>query len=319
MDDAGEPRADVPAPAVTSSVTTSSGTGTSPAAGGEPTHAAPASVPAADERAVSEHLVDPAEAVRLLLAKDTDRGAMIERYSHTGNAERDIAAELEMIVPLAQPELFVEAHRSTLYAIEVLDRNGGRPPTLPRLGPLRPLASIIVGLLTRWIANGHQRRLITAMRRLYERREAMTAPGSPEHSMLMRARLQTSRLEGDYRGASAALPAFIVGGAAFSTMTGVAERIFFGISSSVVWRIVFGVLLVSIMFGLGWSVLRAAAVARRRIRMTTDAPSELLWAVIGSCGKPPRDQSYAFAAVAMAITMISWLAVPAVIYLIFGL
>ncbi len=278
-----------------------------------------AQVAAGLDEAVAEHFVDPSNAVRLLLAKHEERGVMIERYSNAGNAERDIAIELELVRPLAQPDLFVEAHRNTLYAIEVLDRNGGRPPTLPRLGPLRPLASLIVGWLTRWIARGHQRRLITAMRRLYERREAITEPASPDHSMLMRARMQAARLENDYRGAGAGLPAFIVGGAAFSTITTFAESIFFGISGSVIWRVVIGVFLLAVLAGLGWSVLRAAAVARRRIRMTTDAPSALLWAVIGSCGEPPRDQSYAFAAIAMVITVLSWLAVPAVIYLIFGL
>lgn len=271
------------------------------------------------DEAVSEQFVDPTEAVRLLLAKHEQRGAMIERYSHAGAAESDIARELTRIRPLARPELFVDAHRRTLYAIEVLDRNGGRPPTLRRLGPLRPLASVIVGWVARWIVRGHQRRLITAMRRLYERREAVTEPTSLEHSMLMRARLQSARLEADYRGAGFALPAFIVGGAAFSTIAAAVEGVLFGIFQSTIGQIIVGVLLAVALFGLAWSVLRSAAVARRRIRMTTDAPSALLWAVVGTCGEPPRDQSYAFAAAAMVLTVVSWLAVPAILYVIFGL
>ena len=57
-------------------------------------------------------------------------------------------------------------------------------------------------------------------------------------------------------------------------------------------------------------ILRGAAMASRRIHLATRAPLTALWAVIGSCGDPPRDQSRKFAIVAIVLTTFAWFAFP---------
>ena len=59
-----------------------------------------------------------------------------------------------------------------------------------------------------------------------------------------------------------------------------------------------------------WIILRGAAVARRRIRLTTGPPLEALWQTIGRCGEPPRDQSRVIAMIAIILTFIPWVLIP---------
>lgn len=59
-----------------------------------------------------------------------------------------------------------------------------------------------------------------------------------------------------------------------------------------------------------WIILRGAAVARRRIRLTTDRPLDALWETIGRCGTPPRDQARTIALIAIILTFIPWVLVP---------
>ena len=68
---------------------------------------------------------------------------------------------------------------------------------------------------------------------------------------------------------------------------------------------------------LSWVVLFSAGVARRRIRMSLDQPLKALYETIGACGNPPRDQSFDFALYAIVFTVLAWVVVPLVIYLLF--
>ena len=52
-----------------------------------------------------------------------------------------------------------------------------------------------------------------------------------------------------------------------------------------------------------WFVLRGAALASRRIRLSVTQPLAVLWCSVGSCGSPPRDQSHRFAVVAITLTL----------------
>jgi hypothetical protein len=60
-------------------------------------------------------------------------------------------------------------------------------------------------------------------------------------------------------------------------------------------------------------ILRGAAMASRRIRLATRAPLETLYETIGSCGRPPHDQSRKFAVVAIVVTTLAWFVFPAAI------
>ena len=71
------------------------------------------------------------------------------------------------------------------------------------------------------------------------------------------------------------------------------------------------------MLGLSWVAIYAASVARRRIRLTTEQPVQVLYDVIGAAGSPPRDQSYVFAVVAIMLLLLAALAIPVVVSVFF--
>lgn len=203
-----------------------------------------------------------------------------------------------------------------MRSLEVLDRNGARRAKLPRLGPLKPIGSYIVQQMTRWIVKGHQNTLVTHIRKLYERREANSIPGSPEHLMLRRARLSAARVEPGYKGKQLGLPTFLLGGAiistVFSAVQGFIRWAFNDLTGSVILAAVLG-----IVFGaLAWAALYAAGVARRRIRLSTDQPIRALWETIGAAGNPPKDSSYDFAAYAIILLTLTWLLVPLATWLV---
>ncbi len=75
-------------------------------------------------------------------------------------------------------------------------------------------------------------------------------------------------------------------------------------------RVVLGVASVVLLVAAAWGVLRGAAIARRRIRLTMDQPLAGPWGTVGWCGRPPEDAARTFAAVAIALTVLGWLAIP---------
>lgn len=268
--------------------------------------------------APEDFVIAPADALRMLRAKQAERSALIERFGGTGAPERDIAIELATAVPLAHPALFEQAHRNALASIEVLERNGARGAKLPRLGPLKPVASVMVRAVTRWIVRHHLNTLTRRICAMCARREAITVPGSAELVMLRRARLRTRLVEEGYGdgGNSAGLPAFLVGGALLSTVASTAQNAIETVFHTTHGEVVLAGVALAILGSISWVALFAAGVARRRIRMTTDVPVGELWLALGNCGRPPRDRSLGFAIYAIAISVVAWVAVPLVFYLI---
>lgn len=270
-----------------------------------------------DERIVDELLLDRIDALKVLRA-DTpeEKGALLEQIAGRGKPEQDIVSELSKVRPLWRPDRFEEAHRMAMRSLEVLDRNGVRQATLPRLGPLRPLAAYVVQQMTRWIVKGHQNRLVTRIRTLYERREANADWGSPEHSMLRRARIDAARVEPGYKGNPLGLPTFLLGGAILSTVVS-------GLQAFIRWAVkgTLGIVILAAVLGvafagLAWAALYSAGVARRRIRLSTDQPMRALWETIGACGNPPKDSSYDFAVYAIVLLVLSWILVPLAVWLV---
>ena len=78
-----------------------------------------------------------------------------------------------------------------------------------------------------------------------------------------------------------------------------------------------GVLAALVVVGGSWVILRGAAMASRRIRLSTRAPLEDVWRSIGNCGRPPRDKSRRFAVVAISLTIGAWIVLPAAVALAF--
>ena len=269
------------------------------------------------ESRFDELLLDRIDALRVLRADSPeDKGAILEQIAGRGKPEQDIVKELAKIRPLWRPDRFEEAHRMAMRSLEVLDRNGVRPPQMPRLGPLKPVASYVVQQMTRWIVKGYQNRLVTRLRKLYERREANSEWGSHEHVMLRRARINAVQVEQGYKGDQLGLPTFLLGGAILSTIVSALRALVVWAISGIVAVVVFSIVLAVVFASLAWAALYAAGVARRRIRLSTDQPIKALFETIGACGNPPKDDSYNFAAYAIVLLVLAWVLIPAALWIV---
>jgi hypothetical protein len=275
---------------------------------------APTAQPVEDDQA----FLDRIDALRVLRADSPEeKGRLLEEIGGSGRVEQDIVSELSKIRPLWRPDRFDEAHRMAMRSLEVLDRNGARQARLPRLGPLKPVTSYLVQFVTRWIVKGHQNRLISNIRKLYERREANSVWGSPEHVSLRRARIEATRVEAGLRGNPIGLPAFLLTGAFLSGLASGLQGFARSAVSTPAGVALTGLAIVLVLVALAWIALFAAGVARRRIRLSTDQPMRALWDTIGAAGNPPKDESYNFAAYAIALSVLAWIVIPLVVWLLF--
>jgi len=236
--------------------------------------------------------------------------AILNDLGATDSVDRDIILELSAKRPLGHPERFNEAHSMAIRSLEVLDRNGARGVKVRGLGPAAPIVAWFVQLVTRFIVRNHQRTLIDNVRRLYARREANCLPDDPARRDLHRARLHANIVSEGFRRNPLGVPTFLIGGAAFSTVIGSVQRaIVNSIDSRWVRLLIAGALFV-LLAAASWVILRGAAVARRRIALTTDPPFKALYETIGRCGNPPRDQARAFALYSLILLAAGWLVIP---------
>lgn len=265
---------------------------------------------------VPELVLDQIEAVRVLRA-DTpeERNALLERVAGRGRVEQEMVEELSHHRVLVRPDRFEEAHRLVFRALEVLDRNGVRTAVVPRLGPLRPVAQWLIQQATRWIVRTHQRKVLDEVCDLYDLREAASAWSTPEHSMLRRSRIDAHRVRDALASNPLGVPAFLVGGAALTSVLSSLQSIAGAALSSTAGVVVFATVLVFFLAALSWVALYSAGVARHRIKLTTDRPLEALWETIGFAGNPPRDRSFDFAIYAIVLLILSWVVVPLGIWL----
>ncbi len=269
-------------------------------------------------KAIDELVLDRLDALQVLRA-DTpeEKGRLLEKIGGPGKPEQDIVDQLSKVRPLWRPDRFEEAHRMAMRSIEVLDRNGARDATMPKIGPLKPPAQFAVGLITRWIVKNHQNTLVTRVRKLYERREANAIWGTPEHHMLRRARINAAQVEKGFKADALGLPTFLLGGAFLTTVASGFQAIFRSALSSTIGTIVFGTVLALVLAAISWAALYGAGVARRRIRLCTDQPMKALWETIGAAGNPPRDASYDFALYAIVLTVLAWIVIPLGVWFVF--
>lgn len=263
-----------------------------------------------------ELLVDQIDALRVLRADtDEEKGRLLEQIGGKGLVEQEMVSQMSAIKPLHHPDRFEEAHRMMMRGIEVLDRNGPRPATVPNVGPLRPIAQWLVQQVTRWIVKSHLNRLTARICGLYEKREANSDWGTREHAMLRRARLDARRVQANSTGNALGLPTFLLGGAALTSVASGLQSLTRSAMDSTLGVSILGFIAVFVLGALSWVALYSAGVARRRIRLSTDQPMKALWETIGAAGKPPRDESYNFAVYAIILLVLAWIVIPLAIWL----
>lgn len=238
-----------------------------------------------------------------LLSKDDPRGAdtILGELGARGRAEQDIVSELAKRRPLYLPGRFEEAHQLAMRSLEVLDRNGARSAKLPPLGFLQPVAAFLVQLVARFIVRNYQAEVIGAIRNLYLRREAQCGRATEERRLLRRARIDADRVAPTLRKNPIGVPAFLLGGAFLGSVLSTLGRAASTASSSRAGVVVLAAVAFVLTAALSWVVIRGAAVARHRIKLTLDSPLQALWETIGAAGRPPRDAARQFALIATVL------------------
>jgi len=276
----------------------------------------PPSPPAKDDdNLILDELSERLATLRILREDDPDaRGRMLEEIGVRGKAEEDIVSQMADRKPLWRPDRFEEAHRLAMRSLEVLDRNGVRKVSVPRLGPLAPAAEWSTQQVTRFVVKNHQNTVIDRIRKLYERREANCDWENRDRRLLRRARYDAARVEPGYKGKTIGVPAFLLGGAVLSGAFSAVQRTLRSALDNKILTVVFGVVVVAVFVGAAWSAIYGAAIARRRIRLALDQPLKALYETIGACGPPPQDQSTNFAVYAIGLFLLAWIVIPAVIY-----
>ena len=275
-----------------------------------------------DDLLLLDEVTDQLGRTRRLLGGDSEALAedAFARFGGQAEVEARIAAELAVRGALAQPEHFAEAHRRTVRALEVLDREGYREPRVPRLGPLTPVAAWGAEFVAAYIVKSYAESIVTAIRRLYMRREAQCEPSAPERRLLAHARIEVDRFAPSFSGGGLGAPFLIAGGVLFPLLASVSQYLgAINFANRAVLTTGVGILFV-LFFLLSAMLLAGASVARRRSRLIMQPALAALWASIGHAGNPPEDDATLFATLAIAMAGVLWFVLPAaaaLIYIVF--
>lgn len=266
-------------------------------------------------RRLSERFAGPMDALHIIREGDSDKAdAALEQLIKNGDSvEHEILEELKEAPSLEHEEVFLHRHRTFVRAMEVYDRNARRAPTALPAGPLRPLVTPLVTFMVSSIAVTYQRRVIREVRKLYVLREANSILPSPRFRALTIARRQIDQIVPDFSSRGLTIPAFLLGGAAISTVASLLQRLL----HDGVGRLVLLLFVLLLTVGAFWCILMAAAVTRRRTHLILDLPLKGLWASIGSAGRPPREPSRIFVLVATVLLIVGWIVAPLIITLIY--
>ena len=252
--------------------------------------------------------------IQLVDENDDEVARFLDGLDLRGPQEREMLQELARKAPLAQPDDFPAAHRRAVLSLEALGRHGYRFAVLP--GWIRPkvLGRFFVELVARYVVVSYLRRVSTDMRNLYWLR-AMAAPvGTPERPVLRRSRLEAEGLMVVFNRAAVGPP--VVRDRRHSVLPIVLTLIRSGARDRPErwWALtVVAVVGGTVVLIVSAVILRGAAIASRRTRLATSVPLAALWATIGSCGHPPRDQSRKFAIIAIVLTALAWVVFPAIV------
>jgi hypothetical protein len=152
------------------------------------------------------------------------------------------------------------------------------------------------------------------MRNLYCLREIQSPKGSPELELLQRARMDAQALVEITKRREIGVPTFVIGGLLIPAGLTL-SRLASGTTREWWIALLVGAIGVAVGLVVSWFVLRGAALASRRIRLSVTQPLSELWDTVGNCGVPPRDQSRRFAIVAISLTLGVWIALPLLVTL----
>jgi hypothetical protein len=281
---------------------------------------APAPTPEAEDRnLVLDELGERLERFRIFRKTDSaEADKVLEEIGATSAVDRQIVLELSSTRPLAYPDRFLEAHALAMRSLEVLDRNGGRGVEIRGLGPVGVAAAPLVQIVARFIVRNHQSGVIDAVRNLYARRESSCLWADPARPMLSRARIHAERVSPGFKRNPLGLPSVLIVAAGAAVTSG-GRALLDAISPTRSFAIIATAIAFALFGVASWVILRGAAVARRRIKLTVERPVAALWETIGRCGNPPRDQSREFALYAILLTAVGWIVVPIGVALAFAL
>jgi hypothetical protein len=264
---------------------------------------------------LEERYDNPLERLQLLGSDDEAIAAFLDEIDVRSPRDREMLRELARASSLQRPERFDEDHRRVLGALESLRRHGHHGATAgAKLGFLRVPVRYLVELVARYVVVSFCKTVAMSLRNLYWMREMESPRGSREHALLQSARTDAQALVEITKGREIGVPTFVIG----------AILVPAGLS---LWRLASGTVRewwialltggIGIAIGLliSWIVLRGAALASRRIRLSVGEPLAELWTTIGHCGRPPKDHSKRFAIVAISLTLGVWIALPLLVTL----
>jgi len=267
---------------------------------------------------LEEEYDNPLERLQLLGGDDAAIAAFLDEIDVRGPRDREMLRELARRSPLARPERFDADHRRVLVALESLRRHGHHGARAgSQLGPLRTPIRYLVELVARYVVVTHCKNVAMQLRNLYWLREMQAESGSKELQLLRPARFDAQALVEITKGREIGVPTFVIGGLLIPVGLSV-SRLATGTVRE--WWIALLAGLVGVAIGLliSWIVLRGAALASRRIRLSLSQPLDELWRSIGYCGTPPKDQSRRFVVVAITLTVGVWIVLPLLVTLSFA-
>jgi hypothetical protein len=258
-----------------------------------------------------DEIDNPLERLELLAGDEAAIAGFLDTLETRGPREREMLAELARGSQVARLDLFWEAHRRMLSALESLGRHGyqgAQPPGWLRF--LKMPARYAIELVARYVVVSYLRRISTELRNLYWLREMQATANTDERYLLRAARRQAENLEVVFARREIGLPSFVLG-AFLIPLIATTIRLGEGIASdSWIVALTTGVGGAIVFVLLSWVILRGAAMASRRIGLSARGPLQALWDTVGHAGRPPSDDSRKFALIAIALTAAGWIVIP---------
>ena len=268
----------------------------------------------ATETRQDEEFDNPIERLELLAGDDAAISTFLDRIDVTGPRDREMLAELARTRTLADSLRFPSAHRRAVAGLETLARHGFHGSRAAgALGPLKNVVRWLIQLVARYLVISYLRQTAIDLRNLYWLREIETESPSQDRAELRRARYDAEGLVTIFKRREIGLPSFVIGGLLIPIFA-TGWRLANGVAFEHWWgALATGLVTALFVVGVAWVLLRGAALAGRRIRLSTRVPLEDVWRSVGNCGAPPRDKSRRFAVVAIALTVGAWIVLPAAV------
>jgi hypothetical protein len=264
---------------------------------------------------LEEQYDSPLERLQLLGGDDEAVAAFLDELDVHGPRDREMLRELARTSPLARPERFDADHRRVVVALESLRRHGHHGARAGEdLGPLRMPIRYLVELVARYVVVAHCKNVALQLRNLYWLREMQSEGGSKELELLRPARFDAQALVEITKGREIGVPTFVIGAVLIPAGLSI-WRLATGTVREWWIALLVGAIAAAVGLAISWFVLRGAALASRRIRLSLTQPLAELWRSVGHCGSPPRDHSRRFAIVAISLTLGVWIVLPLLVTL----